>query len=169
MKKNLITFLVTILCYQNNIYSQASTSNIFIPIPGTNLPGTTTDFLGWATGASAYLANPSLDIKTVDAMPIDFYANNTYFLSIIAGPLAAGRDGDLDIIQPRNGYEIGDWTAGTNNLVLWHNGNINNIYVGVGAGLTSTGTDNPLVGYNAGPTAGGRYNPLTGYMAGSEP
>src|SRR5205809_254762 len=80
------------------------------------------EILGSNTTLGVYIP---LVIQTNDGAqsnPIDFYINANYFLSIIANGNA--RTGDLDVIQPTNGYEIGDWTAGppTNNLVLWHNG-----------------------------------------------
>ncbi len=134
---------------------------------GNNLSGT--EYLGGDN-----TSNQPLRLKTITNYPIDFYVNNNYFLSIIAG---TSRAGDLDIINPTNGYEIGDWTANppTNNLVLWHNGITSNIYVGVGAGNTHSTFSNTFMGYNAGINSGnssttnwdGSRNTFVGHAAGA--
>ena len=57
--------------------------------------------------------------------------------------------GDINVNQPKNGYRIGGGSALVpSDFVLWHNGNISNIYVGVGAGLYDIGSANTFVGNN---------------------
>lgn len=59
---------------------------------------------------------------------------------------APGSTGDIDIVNPVFSYQIGD------NPVLWHKGNTDNIYVGVGAGnLNTLGTDDVVIGKDAAP------------------
>jgi hypothetical protein len=59
---------------------------------------------------------------------------------------APGSTGDIDIVNPVYSYQIGD------NPVLWHKGNTDNIYVGVGAGnLNTLGTDDVVIGKDAAP------------------
>lgn len=54
--------------------------------------------------------------------------------------------GDIDVTSPTNRYEINDLP------VLWHKGNTDNIYVGVGAANNNTlGTDDVVVGKDAAP------------------
>lgn len=70
--------------------------------------------------------------------------------------------GDIDVNTGTRGYKIG------NNYVLWHKGEIKNIYVGVGAGANaSSGTENTYVGNNAGENhAAGLRNTYVGFAAG---
>ncbi len=105
-----------------------------------NSPSLATDHLGW--DVNSYLTVNSLDIATKDvganAIPINFYTDNTLFLQVLTG-------GDLNIAQPTNGYMI------DNDFVLRHNGTVSSIYVGVGAGnSTSAATENTFVGNNCG-------------------
>src|SRR5438094_8619575 len=72
MKKSNLIFaalLTAIYFNQNKVYSQATSA------PGTNLPTTAIDYLGWANGASGTLTNPQLDVKNEEDMPIIFYTN----------------------------------------------------------------------------------------------
>lgn len=74
----------------------------------------------------------------------------------------------LHLLDVRNGdINTGNGTAASpqgymigSNYVLWHNGNIANINVGVGAGLTNTAANGTFVGNDA-----GRNNTITGTNA----
>jgi hypothetical protein len=68
--------------------------------------------------------------------------------------------GDININTEDRGYRI------NSNFVLWHNGNTSNIYVGVGAGINSTGSANTFVGLDAGRLAQGGHNSFYGYKSG---
>ena len=78
--------------------------------------------------------------------------------------------GDINLNTYTNAYRIGDGSTNPSQSykVLWHNGIISSIYVGVGAGNTNASTNNTFVGYNCGnaTTASGSNNTLIGYSAG---
>lgn len=69
--------------------------------------------------------------------------------------------GDIDVNTITRGYMIND------NYVLWHNGNEENIFVGVGAGNNNlSGTDNTFAGENAGNSnVDGNHNTAVGSEA----
>lgn len=69
-------------------------------------------------------------------------------------------DGDINVITANRGYMIGG------NYVLWHKGNISNIFVGVGAGFLSSGSNNTFMGKDAGRNSTGSNNTFLGYNAG---
>ncbi len=86
--------------------------------------------------------------------PLNMYTNNTLKLILTAG-------GDLNINTSTNGYQINA------NTVLWHKGHPENIFVGVGAGASTTGLYNTFTGNGAGFTnVGGTKNTFNGYAAG---
>lgn len=131
-------------------------------------PITTTSFIGTT------VALP-FNIKTTLAQSINFFTSNTRRMTITPtgfvkiGPNFTPPDnlldvvgGDIDVHTPVNGYKIG------NNFVLWHKGDISNIFVGVGAGLANaTGVDNTFVGNNAGlGNTSGTVNTFVGTQAG---
>lgn len=59
-------------------------------------------------------------------------------------PNTSGLGGNIDVTSPINRYEINDLP------VLWHKGNVNEIYVGVGAAVNNTGgSGNTVVGHDA--------------------
>lgn len=65
-------------------------------------------------------------------------------------PPAAGSPGtgDIDVTSATNRYEIND------KPVLWHKGNVNDVFVGVGAGFNSLfGNNNTMLGHDAGGNA----------------
>ena len=71
-----ILFFITINCHLNKALGQATASGPSF----TNFPSVAsgaTDFLGWATGSFARLASKSLDIATIEPMPINFYTSGT--------------------------------------------------------------------------------------------
>ncbi|GIV35571.1 MAG: hypothetical protein KatS3mg031_3106 [Chitinophagales bacterium] len=78
--------------------------------------------------------------------------------------------GDINIYGMANGYRIGGSGGMPSKYVLWHNGNIANIYVGVDAGNASgTGTSNTFVGNGAGlAITNGRGNMFLGTAAGTQ-
>ncbi len=77
--------------------------------------------------------------------------------------------GDINLNTFTNAYRIGDGSTGNSFPVLWHNGIITNIYVGVGAGSNSTNSTNihnSFVGNNAGnATTSSRDNTAIGFEA----
>ncbi len=79
--------------------------------------------------------------------------------------------GDINVNQPTNGYRIGGTSAFyPSKYVLWHNGNTDNIYVGVDAGngnVTNIGDWNSFMGNYAGTNIGkGNENTFIGAYAG---
>jgi len=61
--------------------------------------------------------------------------------------------GDINLHTFTNSYRIGDGSTGNSFRVLWHNGDTSSIYVGVGAGISTTPSstlNNTLIGNNAG-------------------
>ncbi|MBC7865731.1 MAG: hypothetical protein IAF38_22350, partial [Bacteroidia bacterium] len=68
--------------------------------------------------------------------------------------------GNINARTVTNGYMI------NSQFVLWHNGNVNNIFVGQFAGLTSTGTANTFTGFNSGRVSTGSSNTFSGFNAG---
>jgi hypothetical protein len=73
-----------------------------------------------------------------------FHTNNTPFMELNNG-------GDLNLFTTTttNASSPDAYQIGGNN-VLWHNGTVSNIYVGVGAGANNTKPDNTFIGYNSG-------------------
>ncbi|MBL0138142.1 MAG: tail fiber domain-containing protein [Bacteroidetes bacterium] len=77
--------------------------------------------------------------------------------------------GDINLNSFTSAFRIGDGSTGNSFPVLWHNGQIKSIFVGVGAGnSTSTATSNTLIGYQTGqPLTTGDSNLVIGSGAGS--
>jgi hypothetical protein len=117
-------------------------------------------FGGNTITTSEYLGNDGsstipLRLKTITAYPIEFHTTNTQRMTILSGgnvgigtATPAQRfsvsGGHIQLVTPTNSYMIGDHS------VLWHNDDISNIYVGVGAGEDDNGENNTFVGNDAG-------------------
>lgn len=68
--------------------------------------------------------------------------------------------GDVNLNGSSNSYQI------NSNKVLWNNGHSEDIFVGVGAGASTTGLYNTFIGYNSGNSnSTGTSNVATGYQA----
>jgi hypothetical protein len=81
-----------------------------------------------------------------DLFPIPFVGinNTTPNDALDVSPLPGSATGDIDVTDPNHRYEIND------NPVLWHKNNVNDIFVGVGAALNSSvSNNNTIVGHNA--------------------
>ena len=138
----------------------------FPPPDNVTIPGN--NFMGIAIDGPLVNATP-LDIGTGSISSIHVNAvlgTNPHFVGVGTGfttptQLLDVSGGNIDALTPNTGYMIND------NYVLWHNGNINNIYVGVGAGLTSIGDRNCFMGFNAGNTETSGDNTFVGYNTGS--
>ncbi|MBP9790407.1 MAG: hypothetical protein KBD57_07695 [Bacteroidia bacterium] len=82
--------------------------------------------------------------------------------------------GDINLNTLTNAYRIGDGSTGNSFKVLWHNGIVSNIYVGVGAGNTNATAYNTFVGDSTGTNTGnsivfpgeGTRNTFVGHLAG---
>lgn len=72
MKKNLlfaIALFITMICYQNDIYSQSTTAGpALVGLANTAAPGP--NYLGWALGVGL-----PLQIKNEDPLAINFHTN----------------------------------------------------------------------------------------------
>ncbi len=149
IKLTLITMIACILS-GTSAYSQIS---------HTGLNRTGTDQVGYdgSAGTPGQLEIRN-DFSTCAACSIDFYIDNNKFLQVLTG-------GDLNIVQPANGYKI------DNDFVLRHNGILSSIYVGINAGNTAGAIENTFVGTNSGAASGttgvdGTQNTFIGYYAG---
>lgn len=135
-------------------------------------------FTGDAIGAGEFIGTTNaqpLELRTTaiagNARPINFWTNNTTFMTLQT-------DGNLNMVDPTTGF----WIDGE--PVLWHNADVSNIYVGVGAGVNdgainntfvgndagatnTTGTDNTFVGRDAGIDNNGDNNTFVGSGAGA--
>ncbi len=113
-------------------------------------------YVGWAPGGGSVAG--ALDIRndfTGTLYPIDFYIGNNKYMTLNTA-------GDLNIVGGSNGYKI------NTNMILWHGGNTNDIFVGASAGNTSmSGHNNTLVGKSAGVAiTTGTSNTAIGHNAG---
>ena len=118
-----------------------------------------------------------LVLKTLSNLSIDFYTNATQKATILGnGNVGIGTTiptqllqvlgGSIDVNTITNGYMI------NNNMVLWHNGNITNMYGGVYSGNSSIlniGTANVCYGqYTGSGLTFGWGNTLVGNSAGGD-
>ena len=146
--------LLILLFLPRLLFSQSTTTN--------NTRPATPAFNGWDGGGT----NPgALDIRNdfsgCTICNIDFYIDNNKFVQVLTS-------GDV------NAYRIGDGSTGNSFKVLWHNGIVSNIYVGVGAGNTNATAYNTFVGDSTGTNTGnsivfpgeGTRNTFVGHMAG---
>lgn len=128
MKKTTLKILLPIvfILFANQLKAQWN------DLGGNNITGL--KYLG-SNGVSTV----PLKLKTIEtganALPIDFYTNNTYNMSLQTS-------GDLSLVNLTTGFKI------NNQYVLWHNGITSNIYLGV----------NPFTKYIT-----GQYNTMIGY------
>lgn len=124
--KHLLLVIAILIC--GKFYAQVKTL--------TNVrPASPTLQLGWDnTGVAG-----SLDIRNDFAnQPINFLLNGTQYLTLTSS-------GDLNLTSAARRFKLGG------NDILWHNGNMYDIFVGVSSGnATMTGHGNSCVGYNAG-------------------
>lgn len=115
---------------------------------------------------------------STNAIPLNFYTNNTQRMQLdVTGNLGIGGvpnnrldvfAGDIDVNAPRRSYMINDKS------ILWHKGNVTNLFVGVGAGQNhafNVNTHNTFIGNNAAFSSNGSvntntYNVVVGSQAG---
>ncbi|GIV35575.1 MAG: hypothetical protein KatS3mg031_3110 [Chitinophagales bacterium] len=142
--------------------------------------GQSTDIGNTLTGTPP---NPNEFLGSDNDFDVVFKANDTERMRILQsnGNVGIGNNfvpahrldvagGDINIYGMANGYRIGGSGGMPSKYVLWHNGNIANIYVGVDAGNASgTGTSNTFVGNGAGlAITNGRGNMFLGTAAGTQ-
>ena len=134
----------------SNLITDAQISN------GTNGPGFITDYCGWAAGAglnleikneailpinfytstgAGTLLNQKMKITATAAWATDGFVgigsappNGTTNFATFPNYRLDVDQGDININMTRRGYRIGDGFVGTSNYVLWHNGDITNIF-----------------------------------------
>lgn len=90
--------------------------------------------------------NTICETNITDLNPIGFVGINftTPNDALDVNILPGSTSGDIDVMNPTGRYEI------TDNPVLWHKGNINDLFVGVGAAQNSTvSNNNTIVGHDA--------------------
>ena len=135
---------------------QTANSQQWNTLLGNTITGT--EYLG-GDGTSTV----PLRLKTITNFPINFYTNNS------ANPTMSHlTNGDLDVTTSTCRYLINSYP------ILWHNGVIRNIYLGVGAGNVNNTHSNTFVGYNTGLNSGnsalllrhGSRNTFVGHQAG---
>ncbi len=147
LKISLLILVCNWLAY--DLYGQATISNS--PISHDRVAGY---YLGWNASGTA----GTLEIRndfTGTPYTIEFWLNSVARIEM-------QQDGDLNVLTGTQGYQI------DGNYVLRHNNITSNIYVGVGAGDNTTGTNNSFTGNLAGNiNSSGTDNTFNGFNSGS--
>jgi hypothetical protein len=145
MKKLYIIILLA-TCTINDLYMYAQTTH-------TNNSRTGTDFLGFNSGSTG-----PLDIRNDFNDVINFKTNTNLQATLDAL-------GNFSI-----GLNLGSYFGIANTPVLWHNGDISSIFVGVNAGINNSSGNtlfNTLIGNGAGKTLTVSHkNTFIGYQSG---
>ena len=181
--KNLITIVIVLITSLVFVSKSSKAQTCTTPwcVTGNNIIGL--EYLG-GDGTSIV----PLRLRTVTAYPIEFYTHDVRFTTpptrmvlTTGGQLGIGMaftptykldvdSGDINVNFISNGYRIGGSGTSASDYVLWHNGNISNIFVGVGAGMdpANTGSNNTFTGNDAGlANTTGANNTFAGFDAGS--
>ena len=144
MKKHLLIIFI-LICITEISVAQTTTTSTFRPA--------TPAFSGWdGTGPNA----GTYDVKNNFNYPINFWTNTNWHATLdVNGNFSIGQT------NANNYFGIGA------DKILWHNGNTQDIFVGVGAGNNfMTGHYNSYFGNGAGAsTAAGINNTAVGYQA----
>ncbi len=183
MKTKFITVITAVcLLLVTKSFSQVTT--------GSNIPGGGTEYLGWANSGTAKdvdvtnnFSSQNINFSTHDGTTVSqkmIILGNPGYVGI--GSAALGTNfttfpnhwldvdqGDININRLDHGYRIGGFGTTTSDFVLWHNGRITNIFVGVGAGInaSNTGVYNTFAGNNAGfSNTSGSSNTFVGHLTG---
>ncbi|MCW5907462.1 MAG: tail fiber domain-containing protein [Chitinophagales bacterium] len=110
----------------------------------------------WCTGLNAIGGTDFLGGNGSNTNPLRIQTSGTTAITILGTNQNVGigmanpafrvdvDGGDINVHTAANGYRIG------NDYVIWHNDDLSNIYVGVGAGLNDGGANNTFVGNDAG-------------------